>query len=104
VLAAEPWDPVLIIVCALLSAISISCCLFAVNVGWPFLGRTSLTGGDVDCSDETNGLDRAWTLRRRMYRGARWPSLVASFLFLIEFAHQTCHVFDVLEVPLPAKG
>ena len=95
VLATTPFDSRLISACALLSALSISACLFVVNVSWPFLGKTRINDKDVDCGDEISGLDAACTFRRRMYRAAWWLSLVASLGFLVEFAKQTWHVFQV---------
>jgi hypothetical protein len=95
VLIARPADTRLMIACSLLSALSISACLFVVNVSWPFLGKATLDGTDVDCAAEITGLDAACSFRRRMYRAAWWLSLVASLGFLLEFVHQTWHVFKV---------
>ena len=95
VLATGAADSRLIILCALLSACSIFSCLFVVNVSWPFLGRATLADQGVDCSEEISSLDAACTFRRRLYRAAWWLSLVASFGFLVEFAHQAWNVFKV---------
>jgi hypothetical protein len=95
ILATDAADSRLIICCALLSALSIFACLFVVNVSWPFLGLTTLDDKTVDCSEEIRSLDAACTWRRRMYRAAWTLSLVASFLFLLEFAHQAWNVFKV---------
>jgi hypothetical protein len=95
ILATGPFDSRLIIVCALLSAVSIFSCLFVVNVSWPFLGRTTVSDKGFTCVDEVTSLDKACTFRRRMYRIGWWISLVASLGFLVEFARQTWNVFAV---------
>jgi hypothetical protein len=95
ILATSSWDSRLVIVCAALSALSMTLCLFVVNVSWSFLGKTVLAGDTCDAGDEILGLDRACNFRRRMYQFAWSISLAASAGFLLEFLHQAWNVFAV---------
>jgi hypothetical protein len=95
ILSTEPWDSRLIILCALLSAFSITLCLFVVDVSWPFLGKTIVVGDDCNATDEIVSLDKVCNFRRRMYRLAWLISLIASLGFLLEFGRQTWNVFRV---------
>lgn len=92
ILSTERYDARLVIGCALLSALSISCCLLVVNVSWPFLGMVDRTDNTFDCGREILELDKARTLRERVYRIAWLLSLIASALFLFEFLIQAWHI------------
>ena len=94
ILSTGSVNALLIVGCALLSAMSIFLCLLVVNVSWPLLGRVEKkSDGTVDCSSELVSLEKTRERRQVIYRAAWWVSLAASFLFLIEFAMQTYHVF-----------
>ena len=93
ILSTESYDAALVIGCALLSAISVTCCLLVVNVSWPFLGKVDRSEDNTfDCGKEILALDRARNFRERVYRLAWFLSLVASGLFLAEFLVQAWHV------------
>jgi hypothetical protein len=93
ILSTAPWDSRLMIICAFLSALSITLCLFVVNVSWPFLGKTTVEGNKCNPRDEIVSLDKACNFRRRLYQCAWAISLIASAGFLVEFGHQTWNVF-----------
>jgi hypothetical protein len=93
ILSTQSYDASLVIGCALLSAISITCCLLVVNVSWPFLGKVERSSDDTfDCGKEILALEKARAFRERVYRFAWLLSLVASALFLFEFLIQAWHV------------
>jgi hypothetical protein len=92
ILSLTDFDARLIVVSALLSAISIFCCLWVVNVSWSFLGRVKKKGEVFDCTEELTHLDRACTFRQRTYRAAWWISLFSVLAFLVEFLIQATHV------------
>ncbi|SDZ71401.1 hypothetical protein SAMN05518854_117133 [Variovorax sp. YR266] len=83
---------VLVVVAALLSAISITLCLFVVNVGWPFLGKAEISGATVKFSEEICALSKTMNRRQLCYRSAWWVSLVASGCFFFELFMQTYHI------------
>ena len=92
-LSGKPIDALLTIGCALTSALSITCCLFVVNVSWNFLGRVSRSAdGAIDCADELRSLEKARNFRQRMYRTAWAVSLFGASAFLLEFILQAIHV------------
>jgi hypothetical protein len=93
ILSTTHTDALVITTSAFLSAVSIGCCLFVVNVSWPFLGKmTKGNDGRFDCTAEITALDQACTFRQRAYRLAWYISLVASAEFVLEFLWQTIHV------------
>jgi hypothetical protein len=90
ILSTTRCDALLIVGCALLSALSIGVCLFVVNVSWPFLGKVEQhADGTIKCSEEILALEKARNFRQRMYRFAWFLSLAASAAFLVEFLAQT---------------
>jgi hypothetical protein len=99
ILSTEYWDAIAIILCALLSALSIGCCLIVVAVSWRFLGKVKEDNGQYDFKDELLELDRARRKRQFMYRSAWWVSLAAATLFLVEFGLQAYHVMFVYGLP-----
>lgn len=92
ILSTTNLDAILIILCALLSAVSISFCLFVVNVSWPFLGKVTKNNGSFDFANEIESLSKACSFRQCAYRSAWWISLFASIGFLVEFLWQTAYV------------
>ncbi len=94
ILSTTKADAHLVVISALLSAVSIFCCLWVVNVSWSFLGRVKKTGENYDCSEELTHLDLACTFRQRLYRLAWWVSLLAVLTFLLEFLIQTIHILS----------
>jgi hypothetical protein len=92
ILSTSHPEAFLIITSAFLSALSIGCCLFVVNVSWPFLGRVVLVNGKFDCRNEIISLSRACAFRQTMYRAAWVISCIAVLEFVIEFGFQTFHV------------
>jgi hypothetical protein len=93
ILSTSHADALVITTSAFLSAVSIGCCLFVVNVSWPFLGKMiKASDGRFDCTAEITALDEACTFRQRAYRSAWYISLVASAEFVLEFLWQTIHV------------
>lgn len=95
ILSTTSFDAVLIIVCALLSAVSITFCLFVVNVSWSFLGKVTKKDSTFEFANEIKCLDEASNFRQRAYRWAWNISLIASFGFLIEFVWQAAYVIYI---------
>lgn len=89
VLSRTPFDAAAIVICAFLSAVSITYCLMVVNVSWDFLGKVKQTNGDFDFSDEIRELDATCTKRQTYYQNAWRFSCAAIFGFLAEFGWQT---------------
>lgn len=94
ILSTTSFDAVLIIVCALLSAVSITFCLFVVNVSWPFLGKVTKENSTFEFANEIKSLDEASNFRQGAYRWAWKISLIASFGFLMEFVWQAAYVIN----------
>lgn len=89
-LSVSSADSRIVALSALLSAASICCCLFVVNVSWPFLGKVNTSAAaTADCKTELQDLGRACKFRERAYRTAWWISLLASAAFLLEFLNLT---------------
>lgn len=98
-----PVSRVVTMVVALLSAVSILCCLFVVNVSWKFLDRVDDTGqGGLRFSREMRSLQNAGNFRQFMYRAAWWVSLLASVMFAVVLL---CQVLPMLTAALhPTAG
>ena len=93
ILRTTSFDAQVIVLSALLSSISICCCLLVVRISWGFLGKVESSDGDAyDCTNELVHLDRACRFRQWVYRGAWWTSVAASILFLGDLFVQTVHV------------
>lgn len=92
-MANASWHPILVAIAALLSAISITCCLYVVSVSWNFLGKVKV--GDLNSySSEVEALVLTMIWRQRVYRFAWLFSLVAAGLFLTELGVQTVHIIQ----------
>lgn len=89
IIATSIFDAKIIILAALLSAVSIVLCLFVVDVRWKFLGKvTQPTEKTLEISQEINALGKTSSTRQTIYRIAWHISLVSSFLFIVEFMKQ----------------
>jgi hypothetical protein len=84
--------PSLVVIAALLSAISIACCLFVVNVSWPFLGKATIQGTTWVFENEIAALSKTMHHRQNAYRAAWWVSLIATACFLSELSMQATHI------------
>ena len=92
ILSTTKYDATLIVSAAFLSAVSIFCCLFVVNVSWKFLGEVKANGALYTFEAEIRRLYKAISFRQRAYRIAWFISLVAAAAFLVEFAWQTAYI------------
>ena len=93
ILSTRRLDAVVIILLAVLSAVSIFLCLFVVRVSWPFLGKVIKNDDKTfDFANEIACLDQASAHRQWIYQCAWSISAIASFGFVFEFLRQAVHV------------
>jgi len=96
ILSTTSLDAAVIVSLALLSTISIFCCLLVVDVGWPFLGKvTKNSNRTFEFAEEIRSLDRVSRFRQSAYQFAWLITLLASIGFLGEFLEQAVHVIGL---------
>jgi hypothetical protein len=92
VLATEKGDAFVIVLAALLSAVSMFLCLFVVNVSWKFLGKVVISDKKYSFGAEINRLYKAIRFRETAYQAAWVISWIAALGFVGEFARQAIFV------------